>query len=83
MRRTYIWVVIASLPPIIVFAFSTFAIGAHLAAPGTPPPSPSVYIAALVSLAFLPVLLFINRRREVRRIEERAVLAARRQISSP
>ncbi len=28
-----LWVGIAALPPIIVFAFATFAIGAHLAAP--------------------------------------------------
>ncbi|SKY97941.1 Uncharacterised protein [Mycobacteroides abscessus subsp. bolletii] len=78
-----LWAVMASLPPIIVFAFSTFAIGAHLVEPGTPPPSLGVYIAALVSFALLLVALFINRRRELRRIEERSVLAARRQISSP
>lgn len=78
-----LWVVIASLPPIIMFTFSAFAIGAHLATPSTPPPSLSVYVTALASLTFLLMLLPIIRRRALRRAEDRAVLAARCQINSP
>lgn len=52
-----LWVVIASPPPIIMFTFSAFAIGAHLATPSTPPPSLSVYVTALPSLTFLLLML--------------------------
>lgn len=78
-----LWVRIAALPTIIVFAFATFAIGAHLAAPETSAPSPGVYIAALASLATLGAILFALERAKTRRLKQQSVRAARRQIDSP
>ncbi|RIT36799.1 hypothetical protein D2E76_16230 [Mycobacteroides abscessus] len=78
-----LWVGLAALPPIFVFAFATFAIGAHLAAPETPAPNPGVYIAALASLAVLGSILFVLERVKTRRLKQQTVRAARRQINSP
>lgn len=78
-----LWVAFAALPPVIVFAFSTFAIGGHIAAPDNPAPALGVYIAAVVSLLILVALFLINERVRARRLEEQAVRAARRQIDSP
>lgn len=78
-----LWVGIATLPAILVFAFATFAIGAHLAAPETLAPSSSVYIAAVASLATLGAILFALERAKTRRLKQRTVRAARRQIDSP
>lgn len=78
-----LWVGLAALPPIIVFTFATFAIGAHLAEPETPAPSPGVYTAALASLAVLGAIFFALERAKTRRLKQQTARAARRQIDSP
>lgn len=78
-----LWVACAVLPPAIVFALSTFVIGAHLSAPDTQAPKPGVYITALASMAVLAAIYFTVERARARRREEQTIQAARRQLDGP
>ena len=80
MTTRKIFEMVALLPVAAVFYWSGMKIGRHLAVPASQPPSPGVYVAALISGAIIFVAVRLAARASDRRSEAARLALAQQQL---